>query len=183
MDDLEGVKKESAGASVALVEYDGPRWRAMSDEQRQYCIDKWTEKYRYTHMHLVVRTVEDMFFGEPEQIVYQADIARKYNTVWAAAFVENLISDISTLDSVYAERNMLVALLAKLFRNRAGIKIEAGDETWPIILIDIPGVGQCGWHVTQQYRELLDGLGEYEKPYNGHTTKEKYTRVVSYVRS
>jgi hypothetical protein len=89
-------------------------------------------------------------------------------------------------DAAYAERNQVVALLARMALAlgwRAGIGVhedkpgEAWEPDWRTLLcIDLP-TGQASWHFHDSHRHLLDGLPEYRAGWDGHDTPEKYRRV------
>lgn len=81
-------------------------------------------------------------------------------------------------DEAYAERNRVVALLARLFPS--GIRktnIQDWDPEWHnCVYIDLP-LGQVSWHYHDRHIYLFASLPPYTKPYDGHDTLEKYCRV------
>lgn len=81
-------------------------------------------------------------------------------------------------DAAYAERNCLVALLARLYPS--GIKrtaIEGWDPEWHgCVYIDLP-TGQASWHYHDSETDLFDDLPPYHGEWDGHSTEEKYRRV------
>lgn len=81
-------------------------------------------------------------------------------------------------DSAYLERNRLVAALAQCFPS--GIRataIEGWDPEWHgCVFIDLPS-GQASWHYHTSHAFLFEGLPPYEKPWDGHSTEEKYARL------
>lgn len=81
-------------------------------------------------------------------------------------------------DSVYLERNRLVAMLSSLYP--AGLKktaIPGWDEEWHgCVYIDTPE-GQMSWHFHDRDAWLFDGLPQYKAEWDGHTTEEKYNRL------
>lgn len=93
-------------------------------------------------------------------------------------------------DGAYAERNKLVALLAHMALAlgwKAGVgKHPEEDESWErdwrtILFVEVPsenGWAQCAWHFHDSEEALLTGLPEYPGKWDGHTTPEKYTRVL-----
>lgn len=93
-----------------------------------------------------------------------------------AAQVTELESSASVL---YTERNTLVAFLARQFTS--GLRkteIEGWDPEWHgCVFIDSPE-GQLSWHYHDSDAHLFAGLPPYEKPWDGHTTAEKYTRLM-----
>lgn len=87
---------------------------------------------------------------------------------------------LTEIDQAYEERNKLVAALARLFPS--GVRktaIEGWDPAWHgCVFIDLP-TGQVSWHFHDREASLFDGLPPYEKPWDGHTTPEKYERVAA----
>jgi hypothetical protein len=68
----------------------------------------------------------------------------------------------------YAHRNMLV-VQALGYAMAAGLSagiMTAEDSAWPLIFIDLPTGAQVSWHMPA-----------YTRPYDGHTTEEKYQRI------
>lgn len=86
-------------------------------------------------------------------------------------------------DSVYSERNRVVAVLARLFP--AGLTktaIAGWDPEWHgCVYIDLP-TGQASWHFHDRDAHLFAGLPVYTKPWDGHTTEEKYARLEEFCR-
>jgi len=82
------------------------------------------------------------------------------------------------LDAVYEERNRLVAALARHYPS--GLRrteIEGWDPEWNgCVFIDTPE-GQLSWHYHDREAHLFDGLPPYEKPWDGHSSEEKYERL------
>lgn len=96
-----------------------------------------------------------------------------------------LITDlVEQKDSVYAERNKCVALIARMalaLGLEAGLKEHEGenwDDDWRnIVFIDLPS-GQVSWHIHDSELPLFWFLSEYKGEWDGHTTEEKYRRVI-----
>ncbi len=94
---------------------------------------------------------------------------------------------VAAKNNAYAERNKVVVALAWLARH-LGIPVcvyddkdaEAGWTT--VLLIQFP-FGQCTWHFSdEEFASMLLGFPTYNslcKPYDGHTTAEKYDRLAS----
>jgi len=86
----------------------------------------------------------------------------------------------AAVDSVYLERNKLVALLATLFPS--GIKrtaIEGWSEDWHgCVYIDFPW-GQASWHYHDSQADLFAFLPPYAGVWDGHTTEAKYAAIVA----
>jgi hypothetical protein len=87
-------------------------------------------------------------------------------------------------DSVYKERNQLVALLSTLFPSgRAKTAIEGWDEAWHgCVYIDFPW-GQASWHYHSDDEQMFAHLPPYKKPWDGHTTEEKYAAIDAAVKA
>jgi hypothetical protein len=81
-------------------------------------------------------------------------------------------------DSVYNERNRLVALLATIYPSGlAKTAIDNWDESWHnCVYIDFPW-GQASWHFHDNELYLFEKLPVYEKNWDGHTTEEKYDAI------
>ena len=83
------------------------------------------------------------------------------------------------VNNAYTERNRLVALLASIYPS--GMKattIPGWDEEWHnCVYFDLP-TGQASWHVHINDVHLFQHIGVYESEWDGHTTEEKYERVV-----
>jgi hypothetical protein len=92
----------------------------------------------------------------------------------------------TTLDDVYKERDMCIALIAKFAQYnelRVGIGYHA-EEPWEndwrnIIYIDLP-TGQISWHIHDSELAMFNFLPYYHATWDGHTTEEKYRRLLEY---
>lgn len=87
-------------------------------------------------------------------------------------------------DSVYEERNRLVALLARMFPSGCRrTAIESWDPEWHnCVYIDFPW-GQASWHFHDRDAYLFEGLPEYQGQWDGHTTQEKYEDIFNGTRT
>jgi len=90
-------------------------------------------------------------------------------------------------NAAYTERNMCVALIARLAEMlgyKVGIKVDPNEEAgWQhIIFIDLPN-GQLSWHIHDSELENFPGLPEYIAAWDGHTTEEKYQRIAAFLHS
>lgn len=87
-------------------------------------------------------------------------------------------------DAAYEERNRVVAALAKVFPSGvARTAIEGWSEDWHgCVYIDLP-TGQASWHFHDSQAHLFAGLPPYTKPWDGHSTEEKYRRVAALAAS
>jgi hypothetical protein len=83
-------------------------------------------------------------------------------------------------DAAYEERNRVVAALAKVFPSGvARTAIEGWSDDWHgCVYIDLP-TGQASWHFHDSQAHLFDGLPAYTKPWDGHTTEQKYERLAA----
>lgn len=95
-------------------------------------------------------------------------------------------------DAVYRERDILAALAAKLAQ-RLGYPAWtaehdlAADPTWEpewrdIVFFRLP-TGQCSWHlkVGEKAECGLNSLPVAVEPWDGHTTEEKYARILAFL--
>ena len=82
-------------------------------------------------------------------------------------------------DGAYIERNRLVAFIAGIYSS--GVKktvIPGWDEAWHgCVYIDLP-TGQASWHFHDSEAHLFAHLPPYDGEWDGHTTEEKYERLV-----
>lgn len=87
-------------------------------------------------------------------------------------------------DAAYLERNQVVAALASIFR--AGIArtdITGWEPAWHgCVYIDLP-TGQASWHYHDSHAYLFAHLPPYTKPWDGHSTEEKYQRLANISRA
>jgi hypothetical protein len=84
----------------------------------------------------------------------------------------------SDADRAYTERNRLVAFIARRFPS--GLRrteIPGWDPCWHgCVFIDTPE-GQLSWHYHDDDAALFEGLPPYTRPWDGHSTEEKYARL------
>jgi len=93
--------------------------------------------------------------------------------------MENLRKD---KDGVYRERNMLVSFLSKVYPSTLG-KHDENDKDWGkewlnIVYIETPQ-GQLSWHLHDNDVELFAHLEYSNVKWDGHTTDEKYIRLLN----
>lgn len=90
-------------------------------------------------------------------------------------------------DSAYAERDKCLVLMA-LMAQRLGLKVGIGQhrdnpgEDWDadwrnILFIELPA-GQVSWHIHDSEASMFYFVGAYDGEWDGHTTDEKYKRVI-----
>lgn len=94
-------------------------------------------------------------------------------------------------DAVYAERAKLLVLLARLALKQ-GWKVgvaqhPAQDAAWDadwrtILFVDLP-TGQASWHFHDDDAKLLAEFPPYVGTWDGHTTPQKYERVLEALAS
>jgi NTP pyrophosphatase (non-canonical NTP hydrolase) len=103
-----------------------------------------------------------------------ADLYRERDQAWAERD-----EAVEAKDSAYEERNRVVAALASLFPSGiCDTDIPGWDAEWHgCVYIDLP-TGQASWHFHDSQRRLFEHLPPYEKEWDGHTTTEKYQRLV-----
>lgn len=86
-------------------------------------------------------------------------------------------------DVAYAERNKLVSVLSKLFPAWLG-KHEESDLSWGrewlnIVYIQMP-TGQVSWHIHDDLLPIFSHLEYKDTKWDGHSTDEKYERLLAY---
>lgn len=88
----------------------------------------------------------------------------------------------NTTDLAYAERNMLVALLATMYPSGiAKTAIEGWEPEWyNCVYIDFPW-GQACWHYHDREANLFKNLPPYKGKWDGHTTEQKYNAIEHYL--
>lgn len=71
----------------------------------------------------------------------------------------------------YAERYLWLMRAAGLAADRGvavGFRLDPAEPEWPVMYFELP-TGQVSWHLPQ-----------HPKPWDGHTTDEKYARVEAF---
>ena len=118
-----------------------------------------------------------------EQIndMYRDVISKRNNRIIE---LENYLKEEEHVKNVaYSERDMLVALISKVFPSyltKHDPNYEDWDREWMnICVIDMP-TGQCSWHTKDNELPLFSHLKYKENNWDGHTTIEKYIRLVNY---
>lgn len=81
--------------------------------------------------------------------------------------------------SAYRQRNILAALLARLFPSGwRETDIEGWDAEWKkCVYIDLP-TGQISFHYHDNEHGLFQFLPKYTKEYDGHDDQTKWGRVI-----
>lgn len=113
------------------------------------------------------------------------NLPHKYREASAGHFITSiapvLVDQLNTQkDQAYKERNMLVAYLSKVFPSYRSKHPE--DKDWDadwmnIIFIKTPE-GQISFHVHDSEMPLFVRLEQRENDWDGHTTEEKYRRLI-----
>ena len=88
-----------------------------------------------------------------------------------------------TKDGAYAERNILVALLAMIYPSGiAKTAIEGWEPEWHnCVYIDFPWGQQGAWHYHDKEAHLFKDIPQYEGKWDGHTTEQKYNGIEHYL--
>lgn len=85
-------------------------------------------------------------------------------------------------NEAYAERNMLVAALSKVFGSWLAHHPEEDkeweDEWRTIVFVELP-TGQASWHIHDSERPLFAHLDWGPNKWDGHTTDQKYERLAA----
>lgn len=93
----------------------------------------------------------------------------------------------SIKDNAYAERNKLLALVCRmaieldfpveLWRHPDS---EEWEDDWRNIVALLLPAGQCTWHIHDSELPMFEFLPKGENRWDGHTTEEKYQRVLDF---
>jgi len=105
---------------------------------------------------------------------------------------------IAAKDAAYRERNLCVALIARLALDNSPSEETPNawlgihppeDTTWEadwrnIVFVEVLGVGQLSWHIHDSELHLFDFLPVMpRRKWDGHTTEEKYARLRAALRN
>jgi hypothetical protein len=84
------------------------------------------------------------------------------------------------MDDVYRERDQLVAFLTRIYPSFLAPAPDAEPGFNWIVYVDTPE-GQLSWHVADhEIDEFFKHLNKrMTNPWDGHTTEEKYRRLVA----
>jgi len=97
---------------------------------------------------------------------------------YASAMGRKLHEHHASKNQAYTERNVLVALLARLFPS--GIRptaIEGWNPDWNnCVYIDLPS-GQVSFHYHDKDAALFKELPPYTQPYDGHSKEDAMARI------
>lgn len=100
-----------------------------------------------------------------------------------ALFYDRIQELVKAKDQAYWERNQLVVLLSKIFPAHLA-KHPESDTNWEndwrtIVCIHFPS-GQGSWHIHDSEVGFFSHLELKSNDWDGHTTEEKYKRILSY---
>ncbi len=118
-----------------------------------------------------------MDFNDEQARGFFMNLARLLN--WTGHMAMNKINELEAQkNGAYAERNAVVAALARHYPSGvAKTAIEGWNPEWHnCVYIDTP-VGQMSWHFHDSQASMFATLPPYDKPWDGHTTQEKYDRL------
>lgn len=85
-------------------------------------------------------------------------------------------------DVAYSERNKMVAVLSRLFYSHLTRHSEEDTEwedDWRWIVCVHTPAGQAAWHIHDSERHLFESLPVDANDWDGHTTEEKYERLMN----
>lgn len=109
---------------------------------------------------------------------------RRPPTTQEVAALESQLDSIRVQkDSAYRERDQCIALIARLAQ-QLGLRVGLGrheggdwDDDWRyIVFVELSA--QISWHIHDSELLFFTFLGAYEGVWDGHTTDEKYHRVL-----
>lgn len=157
-------------------------WDALDEEQRAAAVVLYKQPYEiggYEHFALMV-AADELFDEGRDELVYTENLKLAPHLEFARNHVNLHVMAANTATSqAYAERNILIRLLCR-YAVRAGRLIDkTAVEGWQhVVAADLIGIGQCAWHYHDSEAELFADLPEYDGEYNGHTTLDKYERIL-----
>lgn len=87
-------------------------------------------------------------------------------------------------DSVYRERARLSAYLAAVYPSHISPS-DPDEPDWQVLIVETP-TGQMSWHISAEDMDLFDHVpasygADWERPWDGHSTEEKYERLEALV--
>lgn len=94
---------------------------------------------------------------------------------------EHLAREKVSKDGAYTERNRLVSLLSRIYpawlARHSDSDIEWEDPWRWIVFVSLP-TGQVTWHIHDSHLPMFSHLQQAPNIWDGHTTEEKYRRVM-----
>lgn len=87
---------------------------------------------------------------------------------------------LDALNDAYRERAHLLAFIARIYPATIG-KTDPEDREWNVLTVTAAGTnGQMCWHIADNDMYLFqDVLRDESVKWDGHTTAEKYERLLS----
>jgi len=103
-------------------------------------------------------------------------------------------------NEAFKERDMVLAGMAKMaqllgYKCGLGLHDLEKDPTWDpqwryIVFIELPNINDMGpavqqisWHIHDSELHMFSFLGEYDATWDGHTTEQKYARLIWYTKN
>ena len=107
---------------------------------------------------------------------------RDINARKISAICDEITEQRKWKETAYTERAKLIALLTRLYPSHVA-QHDSSDASWDqewltIIFVQLP-TGQASWHIHLNDIPLFDHLPDGENNWDGHTTDEKYQRVLA----
>lgn len=89
------------------------------------------------------------------------------------------MSERSSVDQAYWERNQLVRHLTFIYPSHVGIDPDAESPEWAYVVYVMSPEGQLSWHVhsSEINRDFCHLKISPQMVWDGHTTSEKYERL------
>ena len=122
--------------------------------------------------------------GHPVRVVSADEGTSHYEPVErgvAATLDRERAEPTDVLNAAYRERSALVAGLIRVGGFRAEVVMAPDTEGWWIVYVETPA-GQLSWHIAPDDMDLFSdwpvAFGSRPSPWDGHTTEEKYERLV-----
>lgn len=86
---------------------------------------------------------------------------------------------------LYRERSALLGHLAALYPSCMAYN-DPDEPSWPVLYLDTPR-GQCSWHIAPSDLDLFEHVvvvpaADPRARWDGHTTDEKYQRLIRLTR-
>ncbi|MBD1995310.1 hypothetical protein H6G00_01525 [Leptolyngbya sp. FACHB-541] len=85
------------------------------------------------------------------------------------------------IEQLHWERNCCISLIAQMaecLKLTIGLGADPKEPEWPVVFLELPS-GQVSWHVPMSEIDNFSFLGAYFYGWDGHTTEEKYDRVLN----
>jgi hypothetical protein len=103
------------------------------------------------------------------------------------SYIERLQGKLETMhlkvDKAHSERNMLVALLSKIYPSVRDIDQKMKKGLYEnVIYIQTP-LGQISYHIAKDHMEYFEDLEIKKDAWDGHTTEQKKDRVKRLIKT